>query len=76
MKQPKKATIKERIYKFFMKDYDERVSYAKSIKSMIKDSTRGSINHFYDMNGEQIRGYDNRIVRSRKVEHPLISKYK
>lgn len=71
----KKPTLKERFYRCFMKNYDDRVAYAKSIQSMIKDSTRGSISHFYDMNGEQIRGYDNRIVRSRKVEHPLIAKY-
>ena len=71
-----KLTLKEHIYRFFIKDYDARVASAKAIRRMINESTRGSINHFYDTNGERIRGYDNRVVCSRKVEHPLIVKYK
>ena len=72
----RKPTLKERFFRFFMKDYDARVSKAKSISQMITESTRGSINHFYDINGEQIRGYSNVVVRSRYIEHPLISRYK
>lgn len=44
---------------------------------MIVESTNGRCNHFYDMNGQQIRGYSNAVVRSRTVkdQHPLIAKY-
>lgn len=71
-----KPTIKERFYRFFIKDYDAKVSSARSIKNMLVESTKGSINHFYDINGERIRGYSNTVIRSRYIEHPLIKKYK
>lgn len=58
-----------------MKNYDEKIHNAKNLFTNLKESTRGHINHFYDMNGDRIRGYSNVVVRSRYVEHPLISKY-
>ena len=68
-------TLWKLYYKLTMKDYDSRVNNAKAMVRNLKESTKGSINHFYDMNGEQIRGYSNDVIRSRRVEHPLISKY-
>jgi len=62
-------------YKFTMKNYDSRIEDAKNLFTNLKESTKGSINHFYDMNGDKIRGYSNIVIRSRRVEHPLIAKY-
>lgn len=71
-----KPSLKARFFALFDKNFFQKIDNAKGIKRMIEESTKGSINHFYDMNGEQIRGYSNYIVRSRKVDHPLISKYR
>ena len=63
-------------YRLTSKDFDEQIENAKQTHRMILDSTKGSINHFYNMDGEQIRGYSNNVIRSKNVFHPLITKYK
>jgi hypothetical protein len=63
-------------YKLTNKDFDKKIKRAKQTRRMIVASTNGNISHFYNMEGERIRGYSNTIIRSRKVEHPLIAKYK
>jgi hypothetical protein len=68
-------TLIRLFYKLTLKDYDVKIKSARMTRRMIVDSTNGSINHFYDMNGEQIRGYSNTVIRSRNIHHPLINKY-
>lgn len=69
-------TITYLFYKLFTKDFDEKLKSAKNIQSMLKASTAGRTNHFYNINGEKIRGYSNKVIQSKLMENPLIVKYK
>jgi hypothetical protein len=62
--------------KFKDKDFDQKVKRAKVTSQMIIDSTNGSINHFYNMDGEKIRGFNNKVIKTKPVSHPLMLKYK
>ena len=62
--------------KLTSKDYDQNIKSAKNITKMIIDSTNGKSNHFYNSNGEKIRGYHKRIKFNPTInQHPLITKY-
>lgn len=62
--------------KLTTKDFDQKIKSAKLTSKMIIDSTNGTINHFYDPNGNKIRGYHKRIkFNPAIVQHPLIQKY-
>ena len=67
------------LYTWFLKlttkDYDQKIKSAKQTTRMIIDSTNGSINHFYNKDGEKIRGYHKMIRFNSTVQHPLIQKY-
>lgn len=52
--------------------YNETMKNAAFIGDYIKDSTRGRMNLFYDIDGNQIRGFTNPKPTSK---HPLIKKY-
>jgi hypothetical protein len=74
----KVKTIKERMYRLFIKDFDAKLKSAKQTHKMILSSTKGSIGHFYNNDGEEIRGYYKRPARFNNIlpTHPLILKYK
>jgi hypothetical protein len=63
-------------YKLTLKDFEDRIEMAQNLFQNVKESTKGSINHFYNMDGEKIRGYSNLTIRTRHTEHPLITKYR
>jgi hypothetical protein len=68
-------TLTTWFYRLTMNDFNEKVKNAKQTRRMILASTKGSIEHFYNVDGEQIRGYSNAVIRSRIAYHPLIEKY-
>ena len=56
--------------------YNQTISNAKIFSMNLKQSTKGNLNHFYDMNGEQIRGWHRRSISfKRDNQHPLIQRY-
>ena len=62
--------------KLTTKDFDQKIKSAKMTSRMIVESTNGSINHFYDMSGNQIRGYHKHIkFNNINNQHPLTKKY-
>ena len=64
-------------HKLTDRNFDSKIKSAKNTTRMIVESTNGRCNHFYDMNGNKIRGYSNSVVRTKTIkEHPLISQYK
>ena len=73
-----KPSMKERIYRLFIKDFDNKLNSAKQTYKMIKSSTIGSVNHFYNKEGVQIRGYYKRSPNFSNIlpTHPLLLKYK
>jgi hypothetical protein len=62
-------------YRLTMKDYQSKVDSARKTVSMINASTNGRVSHFYNIQGDKIRGYHKRIKFNADV-HPLITKYK
>lgn len=55
---------------------DEILSNARVFNMNLKQSTKGDLNHFYDMDGQQIRGWHKRTISfKRNNQHPLIQKY-
>ena len=62
-------------YKLTTKDLDKKIQSAKTTSKMIMDSTLGKTSHFFDANGNKIRGYSNTVVKTRSNFHPLIQKY-
>ena len=73
-----KTSLTEFFWSLFIKDYEYKLASAKQTHRMIVDSTNGSINHFYNKDGEQIRGFYKRPARFSNVlpTHPLVVKYK
>ena len=71
-----KPSLKSRFFAFFDKDFYQKVERAKAFKQMMEESTKGSLNHFYNTDGEQIRGFSNVSIRTKRVEHPLIERYR
>ena len=65
-------------YKLFDNNFNSKLKSAKKTYNMIVASTNGSISHFYNEQGEQIRGFYKRPTRFNNVlpTHPLIVKYK
>ncbi len=62
-------------YRLTMNDFDEKIKKAKQTRRMIMASTKGGVDHFYNIDGEQIRGYSNTVIRTKHIHHPLIQKY-
>lgn len=73
-----KLTWKQSIYKLFINDFDVKMKSARRTYNQIIASTNGNVNHFYNMDGEQIRGFYKRPARFTNVlpTHPLVVKYK
>jgi hypothetical protein len=64
-------------YKYKLGDqYDSVIAKAASLNRTTAEMTIGRMHTFYDMQGERIRGFDNRKVKTKKVNiHPLMEKY-
>ena len=62
-------------YKFTTKDYESKIRSARQTTNMILASTTGSISHFYNEQGQKIRGWQGKTYKFNN-EHPLILKYK
>jgi hypothetical protein len=64
-------------YRLTMKDFDSRITMAKKYNKILKESTNARCNHFYNEQGEQIRGFHKRSARFNNVlpTHPLLVKY-
>ena len=61
-------------YKLTTKDYDSKIKSARKTTNMIIASTNGSISHFYNEQGQKIRGWEGKQYKFNN-EHPLIKKY-
>ena len=57
-----------------VKNLDEKIDNAESTYRQILASTFGKTNHFYNKNGEQIRGFHTPERKFHHV-HPLLEKY-
>jgi hypothetical protein len=56
--------------------YEKILNSAKILSMNFKQSTKGGQNHFYNMNGEQIRGWHKRSITFKtEAQHPLIQRY-
>jgi hypothetical protein len=64
-------------YKYKLGDqYDATVARAASLDRATAEMTIGRMHTFYDVQGNRIRGFDNRKVTVKKVDtHPLMAKY-
>jgi hypothetical protein len=60
-------------YRLMDKDFHEKLSKVKRLDNTIRQSTRGNLSSFYNVNGEQIRGFHERSFYYNS--HPLIEKY-
>ena len=67
-------TLSNWIFKLTTKNWEKELANAKSTSRMIKESTFGKNNHFYDMNGETIRGWQRPVYHS-NGKHPLVEFY-
>jgi len=64
-------------YKYRLGDsYESVVANSRALNRAVNEMTIGRMHTFYDMQGERIRGFDNRKVKTKKVNiHPLMEKY-
>lgn len=62
-------------FKLTDRNFDDKLKSAKVTTVMILASTDGRVSHFYNTEGEKIRGYSNTSIKTRNVFHPLIQKY-
>jgi hypothetical protein len=65
-------------YRFrFKGEYAARIRHAAALVDGLNESSLGRLNHFYNANGEQIRGWHRkRPGFSRSAEHPIVTYYK
>jgi hypothetical protein len=61
-------------YKLTTKDFDQKIQSARKTTNMIISSTNGSISHFYNEQGQKIRGWEGKTYKFTN-QHPLITKY-
>ncbi len=61
----------------FGKNYAARMHKAASMMRIVDQSTVGNLSHFYDVDGNQIRGWHRhiRFAKTVPIQHPLITKY-
>lgn len=57
----------------FKDQYRNRIDNAVRMGWIVDDSTKGNLSHFYDSQGNQIRGWYKPIANRR--QHPLIEYY-
>jgi predicted secreted protein len=68
-------TILSLFYKLTTKDFDQKIQSARKTTNMIISSTNGSIAHFYNEQGQKIRGWEGKTYKFGKEIHPLIKQY-
>jgi len=61
-------------YKLTTKNFDQEIEAARKTSDMILSSTNGSISHFYNEQGQKIRGWESKTYKF-NLQHPLITKY-
>jgi len=61
-------------YKLTTKDFDQKILSTRKTTNMIISSTNGSISHYYNEQGQKIRGWESKTYRFNN-QHPLITKY-
>lgn len=64
-------------YKYRLGDsYESVLANSRSLNRAVNEMTIGRMHTFYDMQGNRIRGFDNRKVKTKKSDvHPLMEKY-
>jgi predicted secreted protein len=62
-------------YKLTTKDFDQKIESARKTTNMILSSTNGSVSHFYNAQGQKIRGWEGKTYRFKNEMHPLVKKY-
>jgi predicted secreted protein len=68
-------TLLHLFYKLTTKDFDTKIKSARKTTNMILASTNGSINHFYNEQGQKIRGWEGKTYKFKNTLHPLIKQY-
>jgi len=73
-----KTLLWKAYYRWKFKDqYNTRISNASVLMNCINESSNGNLSHFYNYQGEQIRGWHRkRPSFASSDEHPLKSYYK
>lgn len=61
----------------FGKNYAARMNRAANMMNIVNASSVGNLSHFYDSDGNQIRGWHRhiRFAPTVPIQHPLITKY-
>ena len=67
-------TLTKWFFQLTNNNWKEDLANAKRTTQMIVESTYGRTNHFYDMNGETIRGWQSPVYHS-VGRHPLVEYY-
>ncbi len=67
--------LTRQFYKITLTNYDDQIKSAKMTTSMIVSSTNGKINHFYNEQGDKIRGWEGKTYHSPNEQHPLVKQY-
>lgn len=63
-------------YRITLKEnFNKSLKSARSIGDILFESTDGKFNHFYDKNGDKIRGWHKQIRINEDLVNPLIKKY-
>ena len=57
-------------------NYKKSLSSAVLLNTNLKQSSKGSLEHFYDTDGNQIRGWHHKSISFKREQHPLIQKYR
>jgi hypothetical protein len=58
-----------------VKNYDAKLKSSIIMRDMILSSTKGSTSHFYNEQGQKIRGWEGRQYKF-NTEHPLVKQYR
>lgn len=62
---------------FYKQNYSQKLYSAMCITSNVIDSTNGRISHFYNTNGERVRGWHKHIKFNDTLNfHPLVRRYR
>ena len=67
--------LTRQFYKLTLRNYDDQIKSAKMTTSMIVSSTNGKINHFYNIQGDKIRGWEGKTYHYPNEMHPLVKQY-
>lgn len=67
-------TLKTWFFKLTNKNWKQQLANAKATGRMIADATLSKNNHFYDINGTKIRGWQSPVYHG-IGRHPLVEYY-